>query len=73
MEVKLTDFKFQSDSINTKAKHLLTGLLYCFKFQSDSINTVDENGFNHVDAPLNSNLILLIHLSMQAFYNEPIN
>ena len=34
-----TTFKFQSDSINTKAKHLLTGLLYCFKFQSDSINT----------------------------------
>ena len=58
-------FKFQSDSINTKQKGEDASLIVFFKFQSDSINTRSARGLCGVrGASLNSNLILLIRISV---------
>ena len=58
---KKENFKFQSDSINTKSQEAAISALHDFKFQSDSINT-EAGGTNYAvcEKPLNSNLILLI-------------
>ena len=44
--VLFTYFKFQSDSINTRAVFRHDGIGIPFKFQSDSINTCTGNAFN---------------------------
>ena len=60
----IVDFKFQSDSINTRRKRKEdAGSIECFKFQSDSINTLLAKRVSGEKAALNSNLILLIPYS----------
>ena len=56
-----SNFKFQSDSINTILPNWHTAVKSFFKFQSDSINTTLELGEREATyTTLNSNLILLI-------------
>ena len=59
-----TDFKFQSDSINTSYVYDIGSQSYSFKFQSDSINTLVIQAADVVLHTLNSNLILLILISV---------
>ena len=42
-------FKFQSDSINTRAYEILWCSKCNFKFQSDSINTIYDDNASHSD------------------------
>ena len=55
------NFKFQSDSINTKLVIRPGCSFLHFKFQSDSINTTETPQVTILYLTLNSNLILLIH------------
>ena len=69
----LSNFKFQSDSINTVQLQAQLLLMVFFKFQSDSINTVMVSVSSTLVSPLNSNLILLIPVFKDTFKTTGYN